>query len=314
MQQNSKPLISIIIPAYNAEQTIIQTLDSVYNSTYTEFEVIVINDGSTDDTLLLLEQYPKPIKIYSTENKGVSNARNLGFEKSIGDYIQYLDADDLLLPDKLNVQVKALKENNAGVAYGDWQKFEIEKNETFITETITRKIEGDLEIAIFTDFWCPPAAILYSRDVCKKLRWNETLPIIQDARYFLDAAMMKNTFVYTPGVMALYRTAQYNSLSKKNDFLFLSDIYENTKDLYQIWKGDFAQKPEKRIAIIKSLRHCINRLSIVNKNLASEAIELLLSIDPTYIPKEKGLLRSFSKIIGYKNAENLAAWKRKYKG
>ncbi|MFC4211319.1 glycosyltransferase family 2 protein [Pedobacter lithocola] len=305
-------MISIIIPAYNAEQTIVQTLDSVYNSTYTEFEVIVINDGSTDDTLLLLEQYPKPIKIYSTENKGVSNARNLGFDISIGDYIQYLDADDLLLPDKLNVQVKALKENNTGVAYGDWQKFHIEKNEIIITETITREIEGDLEISIFTDFWCPPAAILYSRKVCEKLSWNESLPIIQDARYFLDAAIMKFTFLYTPGIMALYRSAQPNSLSKKSDLLFLSDIYGNTKEVYQIWKNDFEQEPGKKIAITKSLRHCIHRLSVVNKKLANEAIELLLSIEPTYIPKEKGLLRSFSKIIGYKNAEDLAALKRKY--
>lgn len=309
----SKKLVSVVIPAYNAAQTITETLDSVFAQTYGNLEVIVVNDGSTDDTLSILENYPKPITIITTENRGVSFARSLGFANSGGDFIQYLDADDLLMPYKIEQQLSALLVQNADVAYGDWQKFTSEQTKITITDTIERQIEGDLEIALFTYFWCPPAAILYSRRLCQKLSWNENLPVIQDARYFLDAAIAKGEFVYTKGIMAKYRTAQSNSLSQKSDLNFVRDLFKNTISVYQIWNTDAKINPPKKTAIIKSLRHCINRLSVMDKNLANRAIEELLKIEPNYLPPEKGLLRSLSKIIGYKNAEKIAGFKRAIK-
>ncbi|WP_231461811.1 glycosyltransferase family 2 protein [Pedobacter sp. Leaf132] len=305
---SSAELVSVIIPAYNAEQTIVETLNSVYAQTHKNLEVIVVNDGSTDNTLSILEKYSNPVKILSTENKGVSHARSFGFKHAKGDYIQYLDADDLLKPKKIELQLEALITHNADVAYGDWQKFRAENNETIISETIKREIEGDLEIALFTYFWCPPAAILYSKIICEQLKWNENLPVIQDARYFLDAGIAKGKFVYTNGIMAQYRTGQANSLSKKSDLNFVRDLYENTKAVYAVWKVDI--NIDKKRAIIKSLRHCINRLSVLDKGLAKEAIEFLLQIEPDYLPPEKGILRILSKIIGYKSAEKVAGIKR----
>ncbi|WP_316736065.1 glycosyltransferase family 2 protein [Pedobacter aquatilis] len=305
-------LVSVIIPAYNAAHTIEETLDSVFAQTFENLEVIVVNDGSTDDTLSILENYPRSITIITTENRGVSSARSLGFANSVGDYIQYLDADDLLMPYKLDQQLNALLAHNADVAYGDWQKFKYENDKFVITETIERQIEGDLEIVLFTYFWCPPAAILYSRRLCQKLCWNENLPVIQDARYFLDAAIAKGEFVYTKGIMAKYRSAQSNSLSQKSDLNFVRDLFENTKSVYKEWEPDVTTNSEKETAIIESLRHCINRLSVLDKNLANEAIELLLDIKPNYIPAEMGLLRRLSKIIGYKNAERVAGFKRAF--
>ncbi|RZL45377.1 MAG: glycosyltransferase family 2 protein, partial [Pedobacter sp.] len=284
------------------------TLDSVFTQTYKNLEVIVVNDGSTDDTLAVLKDYPKLIDVVSTENKGVSYARSLGFKHAKGDYIQYLDADDLLMPEKIEMQLQTLKAENADVAYGDWQKFKIENNQIKISETVEREIQGDLEVALFTYFWCPPAAILYSRRICDILKWNEHLPIIQDARYFLDAAIAKGKFIYTNGIMAKYRIAQPNSLSQESDLNFVKDLYENTKGIYTAWKTDL--NPNKKTAIIHSLRHCINRLSVLEKSLMKEAIEFLLQIEPHYLPPEKGLLRAMSKIIGYKSAEKLAGIKR----
>ncbi|RZL57748.1 MAG: glycosyltransferase [Pedobacter sp.] len=307
----SAKLVSVIIPAYNAAQTIVKTLDSVFAQTYKNLEVIVVNDGSTDDTLAVLKNYPNSINVVSTENKGVSYARSLGFKHTKGDYLQYLDADDLLMCEKIEIQVQALTTQNADVAYGDWQKFKAENNQITITETIEREIEGDLEIALFTYFWCPPAAILYSKEICQNIEWNENLPVIQDARYFLDAAIAKGKFVYTKGIMAKYRTAQLNSLSQKSDLNFVQDLYKNTKGVYTIWKADL--NDEKKTVVIKSLRHCINRLSVLDKGLAKGAIEFLLKIEPHYLPPEKGLLRALSKIIGYKSAEKVAGFKRAIK-
>src|SRR5690606_23448019 len=96
--------------------------------------------------------------------------------------------------------------SDGDVAYGNWQKFKEVGGEIIITEKIERKITGDTEIALFTDFWCPPAALLYSRRIVERIGGFKTwLTIAEDARYFFDAALYNGSFVYTPIVGAHYR-------------------------------------------------------------------------------------------------------------
>lgn len=118
------PQISIIIPAYNAESTILGTIESVFQQTFQDFEVIVIDDGSTDRTVRILQDIKDDrLKIFSYENGGVCVARNRGISQSIGKFIAFLDADDLWTPDKLELQLMALEEHpEAGVAYS-WTTF-----------------------------------------------------------------------------------------------------------------------------------------------------------------------------------------------
>ena len=111
--------ISVIVPAYNSESTILATITSVQNQTFSDWEIIAIDDGSTDGTLQVLEQIQdEKIKIYSYDNGGVSFARNKGINHATGEFISFLDADDLWSPDKLELQLKALQNNPAaGVVY-----------------------------------------------------------------------------------------------------------------------------------------------------------------------------------------------------
>lgn len=97
-----KPLFSIIIPLYNKEEHIANTLDSVMEQTFQDFEVLVVNDGSTDKSLEIVKGFAHPkIKIFTIENSGVSEARNMGVSKAEGSLIAFLDADDLWLPSHL---------------------------------------------------------------------------------------------------------------------------------------------------------------------------------------------------------------------
>src|SRR4028119_270042 len=113
------PTISVIVSAYNAEQTILETITSVLNQTFSNFELLVINDGSTDRTLELLSTVKDPrLKIFSYPNGGVSVARNRGITQASGEFIAVLDADDLWTVDKLELQLAALQEHpEAGLAY-----------------------------------------------------------------------------------------------------------------------------------------------------------------------------------------------------
>lgn len=118
------PQISVIIPAYNADRTILETIESVQKQTFQDFELIVINDGSKDRTLEIVQSIKdERLKVFSYENGGVSLARNRGISHSTGEFVAFLDADDLWTPDKLELQLAALKQHpEAGVAYS-WTCF-----------------------------------------------------------------------------------------------------------------------------------------------------------------------------------------------
>lgn len=123
-------MISVIIPAYNAEKTIQKCLDSVFNQTYKDIEVIVVDDGSTDDMLLALSNCKKKITIISQENKGAPAARNYGFKFSQGECVIFLDADIVMKPAMLKKMIQALRrDESASFAYSSfwlgWKKFRL---------------------------------------------------------------------------------------------------------------------------------------------------------------------------------------------
>lgn len=113
------PCISVVIPAYNVERTLQETVESVQKQTFRDFELIIINDGSTDQTLRIAQSFSDPrIKTFSYKNGGLPVARNRGIEQATGEFISFIDADDLWTQDKLERQLAALKaEPEVDVAY-----------------------------------------------------------------------------------------------------------------------------------------------------------------------------------------------------
>jgi glycosyltransferase involved in cell wall biosynthesis len=124
--QPQLPKVSVIIATYNNAQYIHQAIDSVLNQTYSHYEIIIIDDGSADHTKEVLqpylEQYSQIIQYYYQENQGVSKARNLGIEMATGEYVVFLDADDLFLPDKLASQVSVFQAKPyLGIVHSGWR-------------------------------------------------------------------------------------------------------------------------------------------------------------------------------------------------
>ena len=116
--EQSMTKVSIIVPVYNVEKYLRDCLESLINQTLTDIEIICVNDGSTDNSLAILEEYKlkdERIKIFSQENKGVSVARNLGIEKATGEYLTFLDSDDWLDLDACKILYKDAKEKNAEI-------------------------------------------------------------------------------------------------------------------------------------------------------------------------------------------------------
>jgi len=124
-------LISVVIPAYNAEQYIAKAIESCLNQTYAPHEIIVVDDASTDGTAAVAESFPAPVRVIRlAENMGVSAARNQGVQASTGDWLAFLDADDWFLPQKLERQrCSALENPQAVLIYTGYRMINIDKSE-----------------------------------------------------------------------------------------------------------------------------------------------------------------------------------------
>ena len=135
--------ISVIIPVFNGEKTIQETIDSILNQTFQNIELIIINDGSTDSTVQIINNISDSrIKLFSYANGGLSTSRNRGISLAQGEYISFIDADDLWTPDKLESQWQALQENpQADVAYS-WTDY-IDESSNFLKSGRRIKANGD---------------------------------------------------------------------------------------------------------------------------------------------------------------------------
>ena len=123
IQLDAFPKVSVIIPFYNNIQWLRDALDSVLNQDYLNYEVIVVNDGSEEDTSSLLSMYKGRVTFYSKENGGAASARNFGIAHATGEYVAFLDSDDLWKPNKLSVQISNMIKFGAVWSYTDYETF-----------------------------------------------------------------------------------------------------------------------------------------------------------------------------------------------
>ena len=307
--------ISVIIPCFNASRWIRETLGSVYSGQPAGVEVIAVDDGSTDDTAAIVEhEFPRS-RLIRTPNRGASQARNTGTAAATGDYIQYLDADDLLAPGKIAAQVRALEESGADIAYGDWQRL-VPCGAAFLPgENVQRQMHRLPELELFLDFWCPPAAYLFRRGIVDRVGgWNERLPVIQDARFALDCALFGGQFVYCPGISAYYREHSGGSLSRRDRVAFVRDIYVNAREVEAWWEQHGGLTGDRKESVITVLSS-VARASFERDPSTFEAAHVHLEqLRPGFVPSNPPQLAVASRLIGYRRAEALASAYRRVKG
>ncbi len=207
------PKISVIIAAYNSEKTIRQTIESVLKQTFNDFELIIINDGSTDSTLEVILQFQDSrIKVFSFENAGGNVSRNRGLERASGEFVSFLDADDIWTPDKLESQLHALQANpQAAVAYS-WTDYIDEQGKFIVSGTHITANGNVYEQLIVSNFLENGSNPLIHREALVQLGgFDEELPAAQDWDMWLRLAQNFD-FIAVPCVQILYRISA-NSLS-----------------------------------------------------------------------------------------------------
>jgi glycosyltransferase involved in cell wall biosynthesis len=285
MNAIAHPLVSVIIPCFNAERFLRETLDSVLRQTWPRFEVIAVDDGSVDRTRHLIASYGDKVRLVACEvNRGASAARNRGTAQAQGEYLQYLDSDDLLRPEAIARKVDALRTSGADAAYSDWQKLQESSEGAFQAGPALKRaledVDKDSAVALLTDFWCPPAAWLFRRAVAETVGgWNESMTVIEDARFVLEAALRGARFVHVPGIEADYRLQRKGfSLSQKDPAAFLKGIVANARRAEGWWETHGGISAPQRAALMRVYRGTARQLFWRDGQACRESLKQLCHV------------------------------------
>jgi len=181
--------ISVIIPTYNREISLERAIESVLTQTYRNFELIVIDDGSTDDTSRIIKKYKRKIRYFSQLHSGVSSARNLGLEKSEGAWVAFLDSDDYWLPEKLSRQMRWLAEKPQWLIVQTDEKWI--RNGVFVNPMNKhRKYSGWIFQQCLPLCIVSPSAVIIHQKVFNDVGvFDESLPVCEDYDLWLRIAL-----------------------------------------------------------------------------------------------------------------------------
>lgn len=306
------PLVSVIIPVYNKAAYIRQTLNSSLEQEYSNTEFILVDDGSTDGSFEILSEYyekfPQRIILIDQENKGVSAAINKGIQSSKGEYIQFLDADDVLSPDKIATQIKLLEgKSKSIIASCEWRMFKNSpKHSNSISYGVFRDFDSGLHLVL--RFWdhqemMQPASYMTHRSLIQKAGpWDESLIINQDGEFFTRVLLHADKVLYEPNGKVFYRTPEENNVSQQKSEIAMTSLLKSYRS-YEREVLAVQNTGKVRVALKKVYQKFIYDVYPQYPHLIEEAegnIEKLGISQKTYIMGPK--FQKLSKIFGFKNA------------
>lgn len=306
-----QPLVSVIIPCYNAEKWIAEALESVLSQTYARYEIVIIDDGSTDKSQKIIQDYAlkrEQITYELTENRGASAARNRGLDLAQGDYILFFDADDLLELDTISALIATIGGRTDVIAACPWWSIEWDgiKWKRFYHRYSQAKdpLIGELRYGDYI----PLPALLWPRQVVDSLGpWDETLTINDDGDYRLRARLYGYTFVYAQHGGFVYRRHSQNSLSGRRNYRGLESSIRVLEKVETILV-DQKRLEEYRLALGCAFHRLASSVMPYNELLGERALQHAIRLGGIRTVQGPLRHRLICYSLGLKRKERLAKW------
>lgn len=306
-------LVSVIIPCYNAAHWVSEAVDSCLRQTYAPIEIIVVDDGSTDNSIDVLRGYGDRIHLVQRTNAGGSQARNHGFALSQGKFIQFLDADDYILPIKIACQIAFLQETGADVVYGDWRHEYCNEGSTCGLGPVNIPgTQEDVLAALLGGWWTANLTLLFRRAVVEQTGgWDESLAAGQDRDFFQSVALTGADIRYQPGCHSIYRRYGAVTVSTSNRLRWL----ENHQRILEKAEARLLQMNKMtaiyRQALARSYFHVARNYYQHDRTQYAALISKTLALDPGFAPQESTLYNAVYRMLGFEWAERMALFKHR---
>ena len=237
------PKVSIIIPLFNKEEYISTTLDTVLGQEFSDYEVIIVNDGSTDSSLDIVNEYARQdsrIKVYTIPNGGVSNARNEALNYAKGDWIQFLDADDTLTDDYLKKAIIIAEENKVDILFTDFLKVDaegmvLEKVEGYHDKLVDHDgmVESFAELQYYNGFFGFISNKLINREFLRnaKVKFPTDITLAEDLTFYVHLYKKLNRAYFMDCISFKYLQMPQNSNKEdKTDYRMQLSIQIKIRD------------------------------------------------------------------------------------
>ena len=233
------PKISVIVPVYNAEKYLHRCVDSILFQTFTDFELLLIDDGSTDKSAAICDEYANEdtrIKVFHKENGGVSSARNVGLDNVNGEWISFIDADDYLYNNSFLADLDAIKEDIVFTShkteyFGEYETFQLERNE------LCEKSLNDFIIKyINTNIIKTPWGKFFRTKKIKDNRFDVNIKVGEDLLFVLEYLKKASSYYILPDSLYCYIKGEQSLFEKyqqsiKESIYTLSKLYSAYVDL-----------------------------------------------------------------------------------
>jgi glycosyltransferase involved in cell wall biosynthesis len=304
-------LVSILIPCYNAERWVAQAIGSALAQTWSDKEIIVVDDGSTDRSLDVIRKFEGRIRWETGPNRGGNVARNRLLELARGDWLQYLDADDYLLPHKIAQQMNFIaKCTEPDIVFGP---VTLEHYSEYGTRQELLLIPEPHDVWVLLASWQLPqtgASLWRKQAIFDVGGWKRDQPCCQEHELYLRLLVGQKRFAYHPTNGAVYRQWSDETVCKKD----ISEVHRRRLDIEQRLEKHLQEKNKltlDRLRAINQARFQIARIVWqYDSNLAQEIMKNVHRLDPKFSPKgpaAPAFYRWVFHSLGFQTAEQLAA-------
>ena len=299
--------VSIIIPLYNSEAYIAQTIDSCLGQTHDNIEIIVVENGSTDKSYQVVKSIDdKRLSVFQIPTPNAAAARNYGYQKATGTYIIFLDADDVMAPNKIELQLKALSKKPKGfIACCAWAKFKTNTKEAIITPqkvwNIQNPIDWCLQSWMGEGMMIPGCWLIPKPIIDKAGLWDERLSLHDDGEFMCRVLLASKGNVFVENTVVYYRQVA-SSLSRQNQSYRAAKSALEVCESYRKQVLFVKDGPRVRQALAYNYRRFMYEFHPKHKDLLQQARQSIQTLDVKNLPLIGGEnFKKLTKIVGFNN-------------